>query len=622
MSRITYRANLAAKSFPFLSRDQGRSVIVAGPDQNYSRYANSSGGSDSTVDRDIGIPQLYYGHDFLPVDGGITSVGYAQHVGPVTGKTFVNAWSVRAAGEDFKIAVTDEGDFYICSSDTLAWELVKTITEAVGAAITVAIVRDETYIQIAGADCYIYGQTVEPTSAPTAEVGDSGTLTGDYLYAITYVTAEGETALGTVLASAVTAAAQKIELTEIPVSGDSRVTGRKIYRTTADDSETYYLLATLEDNTTTTFSDNVADSSLGDEAPSENTTTVALEKQSLTGLTDGDDPVYPQGLTTYSGYLLAWTEDAFYWSSTIDPTDFTPDLATGAGGGQVEAAKGKITFVSPFASGLYLFTDKNTVSALYSNNVRYPFVFKEIAQSGGLANANFVAKESLSVRPIAYTSSGLQRISTTAGAEAIFPQLTDFLASSQMEDWFDGALHTVSLTDVMQKALAYVGDRYLVISYGAAGLTHAVVFDTALERWGKLRKDHVAVIEWDITPPEVAETPKNTLALLQADGTILTVSVVTPASAVAIFGKYQYVRQRTLQLQEIVAENISADCVVTAMPAVYGKTTSDVAVSLIRRDGEAATYGTNCVGTNISLRFEGTFSLTSLVLSFNIHGAR
>lgn len=618
MSRVTYRANLAAKTFPFLSKDQGRSVIVAGQDQNYSRFLSA----ENAADRDSGVPQLYYGHNFLPVDSGVASVGYLELVPAVAGKKFVNAWSARAGGGDFKIAHTTEGDFYVCTSNTLTWQLLLAVPTSAGKDITVAIIRDTTYIQVEGAECYIYGATAAPTEGPIASVGDSGNLTGDYYWGVTYVTSAGETELGVPSSVVVTLTAQKAELTEVPISGDSRVTKRRIWRTKAGETSPFYLVGEIADNTTTTFSDNVADASLGAEAPSTGNTTVGMVVQKLTGLTDGEDPTYPQGITTYGGYLLAWTKDAFYWSSTVDPTDFTPNLATGAGGGQVEAAKGVIVFVSPFASGLYLFTDKNTVSALYSNNIRYPFVFKEIAQSGGLASAKYAAKESLAVRPIAYTSSGLQRISTTSGAEQLFPAVTDFLASEQIEDFYNGRLQLTQLTDVMKKAIAYVGDRFLMLSYGAVGLTHALVFDSALERWGKLRQDHVAIIDWDITPPEVTETPKNSVALLQENGRILIVNHNAPADAVVILGKYQYVRQRTLQLQEVTAENIGAECSVVAMPAIYGKQTVDAALTLLRRDGESATYGATSVGTNISLRFEGTFSLTSLILSFNVHGAR
>lgn len=100
---------------------------------------------------------------------------------------------------------------------------------------------------------------------------------GAHRYAATFVTADGETQAGTVSA-AVTVADKtvngKVELTAIPIGG-ALVTSRKLYRTAAGGS-TYLLLATIANNTATTYTDNIADSSLGAGAPSTNTTSDPL----------------------------------------------------------------------------------------------------------------------------------------------------------------------------------------------------------------------------------------------------------------------------------------------------------------------------------------------------------
>lgn len=96
---------------------------------------------------------------------------------------------------------------------------------------------------------------------------------GAHRYLCTFVTADGETQAGDISA-AVTVADKsvngKVSLSAIPIGG-SLVTARKIYRTAAAGTA-YLLLATLADNTTTTYTDNTADASLGAEAPSANTT--------------------------------------------------------------------------------------------------------------------------------------------------------------------------------------------------------------------------------------------------------------------------------------------------------------------------------------------------------------
>lgn len=115
---------------------------------------------------------------------------------------------------------------------------------------------------------------IAQATALTAATGIAGVLTGAYFYAVTYVTATGETSIGLGLGSTVVnPSAQQVNLTNIPVSADTSVTSRKIYRTPAGGAlDSAKLLTTIADNTTTIFTDNVADGSLGANAPFKNTT--------------------------------------------------------------------------------------------------------------------------------------------------------------------------------------------------------------------------------------------------------------------------------------------------------------------------------------------------------------
>jgi uncharacterized phiE125 gp8 family phage protein len=132
------------------------------------------------------------------------------------------------------------------------------------------------------AHCRIDASNTEPApgiiTAALAGTPIAGNVdNGAHRYLATFVTANGETQAGTV--SAVVTVTDKtvngkVSLTAIPLGG-SLVTSRKIYRTAAGGS-TYLLLATIADNTTTTYTDNIADSSLGAGAPSTNTTTDPL----------------------------------------------------------------------------------------------------------------------------------------------------------------------------------------------------------------------------------------------------------------------------------------------------------------------------------------------------------
>lgn len=109
---------------------------------------------------------------------------------------------------------------------------------------------------------------------PAAARGGAGTnalSAGDYSWKVTYLTAEGETeasdASNTLTIDPLT---QDPPTVTLPI-GSHYVLSRKLYRTTAGGS-TYKLVATISDNTTATYDDDIADASLGVVAPTVNTT--------------------------------------------------------------------------------------------------------------------------------------------------------------------------------------------------------------------------------------------------------------------------------------------------------------------------------------------------------------
>lgn len=90
---------------------------------------------------------------------------------------------------------------------------------------------------------------------------------GVYKYAVTFVDKQGETLPGTQFSITTTTANTNVGLTGIPLHPSSTlIKARKIYRTAVAGSQ-LKLLTTLNDNTTTTFTDNIADASLGANAP-------------------------------------------------------------------------------------------------------------------------------------------------------------------------------------------------------------------------------------------------------------------------------------------------------------------------------------------------------------------
>ena len=103
-----------------------------------------------------------------------------------------------------------------------------------------------------------------PTTSAPALGGTNGCDTGTHLWRYTQVINGVETALslaGTVQTCTVTTLGQET-LTAV-AAGPVGTTARKIYRTKAGTTSPYFLVTTLNDNTTTTYPDSATDASLG-----------------------------------------------------------------------------------------------------------------------------------------------------------------------------------------------------------------------------------------------------------------------------------------------------------------------------------------------------------------------
>jgi hypothetical protein len=110
-----------------------------------------------------------------------------------------------------------------------------------------------------------------PTTTSTVASNAAGVLNGDYRYKVTFVnTALVESDVGPVTAT-FAAANATLRITSVPVAPQSWGVGhRRLYRNKTSASGTYFRVTTISDNSTTTYDDNAADSTLGAEAPTDN----------------------------------------------------------------------------------------------------------------------------------------------------------------------------------------------------------------------------------------------------------------------------------------------------------------------------------------------------------------
>lgn len=504
MTQINYRANLTTAEYPFLSSLQGRTVIIPGPDQNFSRQLSSP----RNKDKDVGIPQAYYMENMIPTDAGFTSVGYIQVAyPPADGNTGFQGKpiEIRDPSENVCLfASCADGNNYVLLAPNTSWIKTTQVVPGVGG-ITSAHVNGETYIYFGSVGCYKY-------------VFTSNTLTAVTLTALT--------------------------------------------------------------------------------------------------------PANILGISTSNGFMLAYTKTDLLISSSVDPTDFTPSLVTGAGGGPVQSTKAPITCVVPHVIGVMVYTKRNIVAGYYTGNASYPFTWKELVGSGGVASSDLIAFDGNSTAQYAYTTDGFQLVDTN-NASVVFLQLTDFLAGSEYES-FNLATNTFTQTELstnMQKSVSQAASRYVLVSYGISDLTDIIYYDISMARFGKLKIPHVAVFNYSLIESTVVETPRRSIGILQADGTVKVVVMsynVTGSNGILVLGKYQYERNSYLQLNTIAMENIksTSNFTCTVLSSINGRDSVPVQTTLLQAESNSRNYGARTTGINHSLVLSGAFHINSLILNF------
>lgn len=351
-----------------------------------------------------------------------------------------------------------------------------------------------------------------------------------------------------------------------------------------------------------------------------NETTDTLDNVVLSGLSIPDI----LGISSSSGYLIAFTQTAVAWSSTIDPTDFVPSAITGAGGGSVADIRGSIKFIFSNSLGLLIYSETNTVAATYTGNTQFPFKFREVDHSKGGVSPDLIAYNTNAAEQFIFSRGGLQVI-TSQRAKTILPEVTDFLLGDRLED-FDTTTLQFTYTDLSSPMLIkikFLASRYLVISYGATSLTHAIVYDTALERMGKLKINHTYCFAYASSADEIA---KESIAFLQNDGSVQVIEVnpSTEPDGVLLLGKFQFIRSRFITLQELALEKVKLNETLT----VYDGYSLD-GKNLVFEEGYLKYSATNLkeysfhrTAADHSILLVGAFRLVSALLTYSIHGSR
>jgi len=150
-----------------------------------------------------------------------------------------------------------------------------------------------------------WGMT-SPTTAPLLAFGPASTMNGTYHYTITFGNAVQESSQG-VVSLPITVSNTGVLLTSIPTASDSQVRERNIYRIGGSLGQ-WRLVGTINDNSTTTYSDTLGDDQITGQLltvfrdPPAPFTSIVAHKERIWGFGTPSDP----SIVYYSNYGEPW----------------------------------------------------------------------------------------------------------------------------------------------------------------------------------------------------------------------------------------------------------------------------------------------------------------------------
>lgn len=325
-----------------------------------------------------------------------------------------------------------------------------------------------------------------PTQTMTVATASTGTaLTGEYRYGYTYVNSNLVESDISPISATFTAASENIALSNIGTAAVSYgVNARNLYRTVSSGT-TYLRLATLNDNSTTTYEDAISDANLGVEAPEDNGTppnysaivyhqarmfvidpTTNLIKYSEIGnpyvfkstsfLRIGDNSFdIPQGLAVYDNSIVVFCKQnpwIIYMPSTT------------ASEWSVLRVRADYGSMSPFSS------------FKYQNKVMYAAL-----ENGKLAGFAGIEGQTISPSATLLTSSA---VLSNMQSDKIEPDIFDIQESN--------------LKDI--ESIVYKNKAYIACTHGSGNTANnrVYVFDFSL---GRAKKQQASWVPWTgITP--------------------------------------------------------------------------------------------------------------------------
>lgn len=355
-----------------------------------------------------------------------------------------------------------------------------------------------------------------------------------------------------------------------------------------------------------------------------NCTTGVRTPVTLTGLAS----TLVKGICASGNYLIAYDDKTIYWSSPTNPLDMTPSLITGAGSAIPTDLIGIIIAVYPAVNGFLIYTTTNVIQATYSNNATYPWVFRALAGSMAIMGKETVTHDAVDAVQFAWTIGGFLEISQM-GVKPTLPEVGDFLNSRLVESYVAGASAPIlsRLAAPVAMRMVRINSRYLAIAYGDAALGHftqVLVFDSALNRWGKLAVNCVDVFAF---PKELGGTTNNPMAVIAKDGTTWLVDTAAVSQlGVLVIGGVATTRSSLCEIDSVEAEvGDSATYGVTfehfGTPDGLNMSLPTVVPPTLNLNG-AMEWKFRRTFQHHYLRFTGNFNLTNVQIKVHQAGTR
>lgn len=385
----------------------------------------------------------------------------------------------------------------------------------------------------------------------------------------------------------------------------------------------------------------------------------ALVELTLTGVTAAS----LDGITAASLYLIGWDETTVYWSNPLNATDFVPAQG-GAGSSAILSNRSRILQCLPSTDSFIAYTNRSAIYCQATGNANYPFSFREIPSSAGVAENEHVAYDAPNDRHIAWTTSGFQLV-TQKGASLLWPELSDSIAQGLYSNAADKEYPYIVKSDKLLVKVSSIGARYIAVSIkrnaAQPNYNHAYLYDIALERWGRLDIPHIDIFEyrapefaanivwqaqegsWDddgsgTWEQLVADVPTKTsqfgytIAAVTANGSIYVAlpstanninSLESPSSSAVtpsiFFGRYRLQRQAAVQVQQVQIGNQNLQAAV----AFYSHDASGAKLRKLVPTASASyatQYWGRLTGAHISIQLTGRLNLTSLESELTTQG--